>query len=97
MAKNKTYDIPYRTLVKKMSGRKTANGNNKWDVSTTKTGVVKDTNWKKLKQDVYKKAKDNNNLFANYEDRFTVRKNRVLRSTTKVFADGHKEVTYYGK
>lgn len=97
MAEKRLYNIPYKTYVKSMTGEKTENGYNKWATSDIKKGSVKNTTWKKLKQDAYNKAKSNKDVYVDFEDRFRVRKDRVLKSTTKTFADGHKEVTYYGK
>lgn len=92
----KTYNIKYTKYTKIPTGAVDKYGNKVYQTVKKDSGVVKNTNWSNLKSDAYKKAKSRKDTFANYEDRFSVRKSRVLKSVTKRFSDGKREITYFG-
>lgn len=101
MAKARKRDIPYLVIVKQPSGKKDKWGRNTWTEVSRKNGVVAGTSYKDLKKNTYDKVRKNNSnknnpkMYANYEDRFSVRKTRRLRSVTKTFKNGTKEITYF--
>ena len=96
MAKDKKYMIKYTTYSKHPTGNKDGYGRNQFETKGVSRGAYENTDWKSFKQDLYKKSKNNKELFVNWGDRFDVRRKRVVKSVTKKFADGHKEVTYFG-
>lgn len=95
--KKNTYKIECVTVRKQSTGELDRFGRKVWcNVGEPQVKTL-NTTFKDLKVDSFNASKNRKNIHAEYVDRFSVKKTRVLRSVTTVNKDGTKTVQYFRK
>ena len=91
------YDIVLRTYKKTPNGKTNQWGHKSYDSKEVRSKTLNNTNFGELKRDVYNASKKDKNVYVAYgrDEYYIQRKPRRIKSVTKTFADGSKEVTYY--
>jgi len=96
--KNVGYKIEATTYTYKDTGNLDEKGKKVWKKQGEPTKrVVEETNFRDLKRNLYDESKKDKSIFVDYaEPVYEIRKkSRQLRSVTKMFSNGTKQVTYY--
>lgn len=98
MAKRGKYDIKMMTYRKVPTGSVNQYGNPVYVTEgTPREKIRKNTNFAEVNKETYNASLGNKNIFVNYaKPTYQIRKMpRKIRSVTKRFSDGSKEVTYF--